>query len=92
VRLRGRVDVASGRHRVGDHHVRRLQRGHAEYTPEERLERVGDRDERVLLPRGFARLRVLVHHARIVRIICAQSARERRHYDQQERGELSEVM
>jgi len=33
-----------------------------------------------------------VHHARIVRIICAQSARERRHDDQQESGELAEVM
>jgi len=84
--------VASGRHRVADHHVRRLQRRHAKYTPEQRLQRVGDRDERVLLPCGISRLRVFVYHARIVRIICAQAARERRHDDQQERGKLAEIM
>jgi len=71
VRLHGRVDVAGGRQRVADHHVGRVQRRHAEYAPEQRLERVGNRDERVLLSGGLTRFRVLVQHPRVVGVICA---------------------
>jgi len=92
VRLRLGVRVAGGRGSVAHHHVGRVQRRHAEYAPEQRLERVGHRDERVLLSGGLARLRVLVHHARVIRVIRAQAARERRHDDHQERGELAEVV